>query len=147
MMDIYEYLKADHAKVSDLFKLFDKTKVPEVKIEIVDMIIQELSLHAHTEQDTFYKALEQYPESKDAALHGVKEHAEIDAMIDKILPIDEPTKEWENDVLELKKLVEHHVKEEEGKIFDKAKKVLSKEQTYIIKEQMHYLKTTILQEI
>lgn len=40
--------------------------------------------------------------------------------------------------------MEHHVREEEGDVFNKAKKVLSKEQAWEIKEKMHYLKGNFL---
>ena len=146
-MDIYEYLKLDHQKVDKLFKQFEDTEDYDLKFQIVALIIQELFVHAESEQATFYKALEQFEISKSEGLHGEKEHAEIEEKMDELGKSVNPTKAWEKKVLELKKLVQHHVKEEEGKMFSKAKKVLSKEQTYVIKEQMHYLKSKMLNKL
>jgi hemerythrin superfamily protein len=142
-MDIYDYLKADHEKVAHLFKQFEKTKEYELKSAIVAMIIQELYVHAESEQATFYKALEQFQTSREIALHGEKEHHEIEVLMDDIISHMEDTRAWNKKVIKLKKLVQHHVKEEEGKMFRKAKKVLLQPQPFVLKEQMHYLKSTL----
>ena len=141
-MDIYDYLKMDHQKVAHLFKLFENSKIEQRKKEIVAFIEKELLVHAYAEQETFYRLLAQYPESKQVALHGEKEHLEIEEQIKRIN--EDRNNGWEHAVITLKKLVDHHVKEEEGDVFSKAKKVLSQEQAMILKEQMHYLKGDLL---
>jgi hemerythrin superfamily protein len=146
-MDIYDYLKADHKKVSDLFALYEKTTAEKIKIDIATMIIDELFIHAETEQATFYKTLEEYAVSEDAALHGEKEHAEIEALMTELATVRKTSKDFDNKMKRLKKLVAHHVKEEEGEIFKKAKKVLSQEQALILKEKMHYLKGEVAQAL
>jgi hemerythrin superfamily protein len=141
-MDIYEYLKMDHEKVAHLFNLFEKSELIERKKQIVTLLSKELLVHAHAEQETFYKVLTQYPESKEEALHGQKEHNEIEEQIKLIN--SSAGSQWEEAVLKLKELVEHHVREEEGEIFKKAKKNISDEEAVIIKEKMHYLKGSFL---
>jgi hypothetical protein len=44
-------------------------------------------------------------------------------------------------------LVEHPVNDEEGKIFRKAKKVLSDEDSFVIREQMHDYKEKMLEKM
>lgn len=141
-MDIYDYLKMDHEKVSHLFKLFENSKIKARKKEIVAWISKELLVHAHAEQETFYKALTMHPEGRDKALHGEEEHNEIEEQIKKINIASDS--QWEEEVIALKKLVEHHVREEEGEIFSTAKKIFSKEDAIVLKEKMHYLKGTFL---
>ena len=143
-MDIYEYLKLDHQHVSKLFKQFEKSNSKIRKQQIVKMICQELLVHAHSEQDTFYKVLEQYQTAEDEALHGEKEHREIEEQINKVLKSKDFGSSWIEKVKKLKELVDHHVSEEEGKIFKKAKKVISDHEAMVIKEQMHYLKQELL---
>ncbi|WP_454783558.1 hemerythrin domain-containing protein [Legionella sp. WA2022007384] len=139
-MDIYEYLKMDHDHVAHLFDQFEQSELPTRRKQIVALIAQELLIHAHSEQETFYKALKHYDLTKEEATHGKKEHKEIENQIKLILHSTEYGAPWVNKVNKLKRIVEHHVSEEEGTIFDKAKKVLSREEAYDIKEQMHYLK-------
>jgi hemerythrin superfamily protein len=141
-MDIYDYLKMDHDKVDHLFQLFEKSTLLKRQQETVALIIQELLVHAHSEQETFYKFLLKFPETKEIALHGEKEHRDIEEQVHLISKAS--GKQWNDAVLKLKEIVHHHVKEEEGKIFNKAKKVISPEEALIIKEKMHYLKGKFL---
>lgn len=143
-MDIYEYLKMDHQNVSQLFKQFESTEPVERKRQIMALIAQELLIHAHSEQETFYDILKQFEQTKDMATHGQKEHKEIEDKIALILHSNEHGSQWVKKVKELNELVEHHVSEEEGDIFKQAQKVLSAEDAYVIKEKMHYLKQRML---
>lgn len=141
-MNIYDYLKMDHQKVAHLFQLFEQSKNEKRQKEIVCLITQELMVHAHSEQEIFYKELAKYPESKDIAEHGEKEHLEIDAQLEKIAKATPSN--WHAAVLKLKELVEHHVREEENEAFKKAQSVLSDDSALILKEKMHYLKGIFL---
>ncbi|AUH74281.1 hemerythrin domain-containing protein [Legionella sainthelensi] len=143
-MNIYEYLKLDHEHVSQLFHQFEKSKILTRKKQIVFLIAQELLVHAHSEQETFYRALQLFETTKENAVHGKKEHKEIEEQINLILHSQEFGASWVKKVEKLKEIVEHHVKEEEGAIFTKAQKVLSKEDAYDLKEKMHYLKQYLL---
>ncbi|QMT59816.1 hemerythrin domain-containing protein [Legionella sp. PC997] len=143
-MDIYEYLKMDHDHVAHLFDQFKESELPARRKQIMSLIAQELLIHAHSEQETFYEALKQYDLTKEDATHGKKEHKEIENQIKLILHSKEYGSPWVNQVNKLKKIVEHHVDEEEGTIFENARKVLSKEEAYEIKERMHYVKQHLL---
>ena len=143
-MDIYDYLKLDHQHVAELFKQFEGSQLAERRKQIAALIAQELIVHAHSEQETFYKALKQFESTKKEALHGQKEHKEIEDQINLILHSKEFGASWVKKVNKLKEIVDHHVNEEEGEIFKQAKTVLSQEDAYVIKEQMHYLKQHLL---
>lgn len=146
-MDIYEYLQRDHKKVANLFAQFENEENPLYKSEIFDLIGLELFLHAESEAETFYKALMESEASAEEAKHGENEHDKIEKCIFALMNSEDRDTTWQNKVLKLKELVEHHVSDEEGKIFNAAKQVLTKEEAYILKEKMHYLKMKIKQEI
>lgn len=143
-MDIYKYLKLDHAHVAHLFKQLKHADCNTRKRQIVSFIAQELIAHAESEQETFYKTLEAHLKNSEEVKHGEKEHKEIEKQIHKIFHEKSPSETWNNDVKRLQEIVDHHVKEEESKIFKVARQVLSKEDAYYIKEKMHYLKHKIL---
>lgn len=147
MDTIYDYLKADHDKVADLFKQFEKAPTYQAKFDYVLYLINELLLHAEAEAETFYKALEKHSDSQEEAWHGEEEHQEIMNKVSDILSIKTLDKEWEDKVMELKKLVEHHVSEEEGKLFRHAKKVFTDYEAYVLRERMHDMKDKILRKI
>ncbi|MFJ1269955.1 hemerythrin domain-containing protein [Legionella lytica] len=142
-MDIYDYLKMDHDKVAHLFKLFEQSTLESRKREIVALINKELIVHAHAEQEIFYRALEKFPETRDIAQHGEQEHRELEAQLQKINTASQ--EQWNTEVLVLKELVEHHVKDEEQEMFNQAKSVISEENALMLKEKVHYLKGIFLQ--
>lgn len=143
-MDIYEYLKLDHQKVAKLFDLYETAISKRNKLEIFEMIKKELLVHADSEAETFYRALEANRKSEDEALHGEQEHREIKNKLEEISTLKNPDNGMDKKIIELKKLVEHHVSDEEGRIFNIAKKVLTEEQAYILKEQMHAEKERLI---
>lgn len=145
-MDIYEYIKADHEYIAHLFKQFDNSDLPVRQRQIIELIAQELMIHAHAEQKTFYKVLMEFPQTKDNALHGKKEHQQIEEQINNILLKNEDV-DWYKNIKKFRELVEHHVKEEENNLFKKAKQFLSVEDAYNLKEKMHYMKFLLITEM
>lgn len=144
MDTIYDYLKWDHKKVDDLFTQFEKTPTLKAKTDFAKMICKELLIHAIAEQETFYAYLKNEAETRDEIIHSEKEHDQIKNQILEILTTKNITKAWEDKVIELMKIVKHHVKEEENDLFPKAKKVISDYEAYVIREKMHDYKEKIL---
>lgn len=146
-MDIYEYLKMDHAKVADLFKLYQTAPSEKNKLEIFGMIREELLLHAESEAKTFYKTIKDNVENESIILHSEDEHDEIKSKIADIERHHHASKEMDEKMVELQDIVDHHVAEEEGRVFKQAKKVLTDKQSYQLKEQMHALKAKLAREL
>ena len=76
-MDAITMLKDDHKTVEALFKRFEKAgdKAYVQKREIVDRIIEELSIHAAVEEQVFYPVTRAtVPAVEDTALESLEEH-------------------------------------------------------------------------
>ena len=142
-MDIYTYLKKDHKKVADLMDQVLASKNPNERKELFDTIKTELTLHADSEEATFYKAIEDATRSKsvhEQMDHADEEHAEIRDYLETLETIDITTEEWIEQFGEFKHSVTHHVHEEEGDIFEKAKKYLTDKQVKDLAAEMDALK-------
>jgi hemerythrin superfamily protein len=140
-MDIYKYLKKDHQKVSQLFKQIIQEEDANKREVLFLEVKKELELHADPEDKTFYKALKKNSKGKKDAEHGEKEHTEIkDALkkLSKISPTE--TVKWLVQFGELKQIVEHHVEDEEGKMFKDGKKIISAKRAKELAEEMEALK-------
>ena len=146
-MKIYNYLKKDHQLVNNLFDRLIAAKTDATRIRLQDKLINEILIHAMTEQNTFYKKLKKYDESEECANHGIKEHKDIKSHIDTLIKKDFGTKEWLKAVRELKKTVKHHVREEEGKMFKLAREVLTDQQAEDLTKQMSTMKTDVKREM
>ena len=77
LMDAITLLTDDHKTVEQLFKRFEKAgdRALVEKREIVDRIIEELSVHAAIEEQVFYPvARATVPGTEDIALESLEEH-------------------------------------------------------------------------
>jgi len=142
-MDIYKYLKKDHDKVADLMEQVISTKDLTERQSIFETIKRELSLHADTEEQTFYKAIDDATRSKaveEKVEHANEEHDEIREYLAKLTSTPLTDELWIETFGEFKHSVTHHVEEEEGEIFEKAKKYLSHEDAVQLAKDMDALK-------
>jgi hypothetical protein len=101
----------------------------------------ELDLHSHIEETIFYPALKNAEESRDITLEGYEEHKVIKNLLTELDRAKKPSDEWTAKFSVLKESVEHHVGEEEGELFSKAKDVLTDEQAEALGDKMAAEKT------
>lgn len=149
-MDIYNYLKKDHKKVADLMQQVIDTKEPGERQALFETIKQELTLHADSEEKTFYDAIEKATRSKsveEQVEHAHHEHDEIREYLQKLstTPIEDEL--WIETFGEFKHSVTHHVEEEEGEIFEKAKKYLSSHEATKLAKDMDALKMELKENL
>lgn len=145
-MDIYNYLKKDHQKVADLMEQVVASKDPAERQSLFETIKMELTLHADTEEQTFYKAIEDATRSKqveEKIEHANHEHDEIREYLEKLSTTSVSDELWLETFGEFKHSVTHHVEEEEGEIFEKAKKYLSSQEAKDLAKQMDRLKKQV----
>ena len=124
--DAVTLLTADHAKVKKLFKEFEDLKdddgSAEDKSALVTQICNELKVHAQIEEEIFYPAVRKAIDDGDLMDEALVEHAgakELIAQLENMSPDDEL---YDAKVIVLREQIQHHVNEEEGEMFPKAKK-------------------------
>ncbi len=126
-MDAFELLKNDHKKVSQLFKEIESAS-GQAKTQVFSRLKRELDVHAHIEEKVFYPALENTDEARDITLEAYEEHKVVKDLLGELASGGAPSDEWDAKLTVLKENVEHHVEEEEGELFSKARRALSREQ-------------------
>ncbi len=140
-MNIYTYLKKDHAKVARLFKKIIAANSNKIRKLLFLQVKKELELHADPEHTTFYKALKESSKGKEDVSHGDKEHNEIKKSLRKLSKISlNNISKWLVQLGELKYIVEHHVEDEESNMFNHAKKVISTARSNELAMEMQQLK-------
>jgi hemerythrin superfamily protein len=140
IMDIYSYLQNDHQKVTNLLEKILSTDDVAKRRTLFNEVKQLLLLHAETENATFYKTLKTFDLTKARIEHAEDEHAEIKEFFAKLSSGEFNTPEWIEQLGELKQVITHHVEEEEGEIFEKAKQVLTQQQANQLAADMDSLK-------
>jgi hemerythrin superfamily protein len=129
-MDAIALLKADHEKVDALFAQLEETteRAEKTREELFTKLKQELDLHTHVEEKIFYPALKESDKTRDITMEGIQEHHVVKVLLRELDAMPVTSETWTAKLKVLKENVEHHVEEEEGDMFKKARTVLNQQQ-------------------
>ena len=141
-MNPFALLKADHEKVAAMLETIEDTTERAVKgrDELFARLKMELDLHAMIEEEIFYPALEDTEEAREITLEAYEEHRVVKQLLAELEAEPKDTEEWTAKFTVLKENVEHHVEEEEGELFKKARQALSEEEIETLGEQLQNAK-------
>ncbi len=124
-MDAIALLTRDHENVAHMFEQYEALgdRAHASKKKLATQICTELTKHATAEEEIFYPAVKAAGKEEDELVdEATVEHASAKDLIAQIMAM-EPTEElFDAKVKFLGELIEHHVKEEEGEMFPKARK-------------------------
>ena len=148
-MDAITMLKADHDKVKALLEDLDATTERGVKTreELFATIKGELTVHEIIEEEIFYPALKSHPKAVDIVLEGYEEHHVVDVLMGELESLDVSDETWGAKASVMKENVEHHMEEEEGEMFQKARQVFDRQELEDLGERMARRKATAQQEL
>jgi hypothetical protein len=147
-MNAFQLLKEDHQKVSGIFQQLEPTteRAEKTRTELFAKLKEELDIHARIEESIFYPAIKQAAETREIVLEGFEEHHVVKMLLKELesMPVD--TEEWAAKLKVLQENVEHHVEEEEGEMFQKARQVITEEEINELGARMEELKTQLKQQ-
>jgi len=142
-------LKSDHDKVKKLLTELESTTERGVKRreELFATIKGELTVHEIIEEEIFYPELKSHPKAKDIVLEAVEEHDVVNTLMGQLedLPVDDET--WGPKAKVMKENIEHHIEEEEGEMFSKARQVFDKAELDDLGERMERRKASAQTEL
>lgn len=145
-MDALKLLKEDHDKVKKILQDLEDTTERAVKTreELFGRLQKELDVHEAIEEEILYPALKEHPKTKELALEAYEEHHVVDMVMEEIqdVPFDDET--WAAKLTVAKENLEHHIEEEEGEMFDQARKVFSDEELGELGDRMQARKSELL---
>jgi hemerythrin superfamily protein len=141
-MNAFQLLKEDHQKVSGLFQQIEPTteRAEKTRTELFEQLKQNLDVHARIEEAIFYPSIKKAAETREVVLEGFEEHHVIKMLLKELEAIPVDTEQWTAKLKVLQENVEHHVEEEEGEMFQKARDVLTEEQINQLGAQMEEMK-------
>lgn len=136
-MDVYQVLKEDHREVAKMLQQLSKSSERSTKTreQLFVKLKEALIAHSKAEEKIFYSSINQ-ADAKELVSEAKHEHHEVERLLNEMEKMDVSSPEWLNKLKELKKKVEHHVKEEEGQIFKQAHKLISAEEADTMGEEI-----------
>jgi hemerythrin superfamily protein len=137
-MDAIALLEADHRKVEKLLNKLDETTERAVKTreDLFSTLRSELVAHEMVEEEIFYPALKEHPRARDIVLEGYEEHHVVDEILAELAAVSFDDETWSAKFSVMKENLEHHIEEEEGDMFKKARQVLDKGELATLGEAM-----------
>jgi hemerythrin-like domain-containing protein len=141
-VNAFTLLKEDHKKVAGILEKIDATTERGIKTreELFTQLKTELDIHAEIEETIFYPALKEHDETRDITLEGIEEHRIVKELLAELESMAKDDEVWTAKMTVLKENIEHHVEEEEGEMFSKARKALSQEEIETLGTRMEAAK-------
>ena len=113
-------LVVDHEKVELLFEEIEGAQTPDQRRGLVAQLDAELTRHTRAEEEVLYPYIRKYVPDGDSLMDEAEhEHDEAKQALVDVATYDPSTSEFRDALQTLKKLVDHHVREEEREIFPK----------------------------
>lgn len=148
-MQIYDILIKDHRKVTKLLEQlidFDKDSKLETRNQLINKIREELIPHSRAEETVLYNTMREIKPTSDLVSHGYQEHIKAEALLRTLQLQDRVDAGWHSTAFKLKETLDHHINEEEHKIFDAAKNVFTGEEAEMMGQAFENLKPQITKE-
>ncbi|HYY51357.1 MAG TPA: hemerythrin domain-containing protein [Myxococcales bacterium] len=137
-MDAIALLQRDHQEVEQLFKQFEKLteRAHKSKERIVNKVIRELAIHSAVEEMLFYPAVRtaalkatvrSLKEAADTVLESLEEHHVVKWTLSELEKMSSDDERYDAKFKVLMESVRHHVEEEQGELFPKARRLLGED--------------------
>ena len=147
-MDALTLLRNDHDKVKKLLRELEPTtdRAEKTRTELFQKIKTELTVHEIIEEEIFYPTLKQHPKAKEIVLEGYEEHNVVDTLMGELeaLPVTDET--WGAKASVMIENIEHHIEEEEGEMFQKARQVFDRQELEDLGKAMETRKAEAMRE-
>ncbi len=141
-MDAIALLEADHAKVKKMLAEGEETteRAEKTRTELFEKLKEEMLIHERIEEEIFYPALKSHPKARDVVLEGYEEHHVVDEIMGELetTPVTDET--WGAKFTVMKENIEHHIEEEEGDMFKKARQIFDADELEALGDRMLELK-------
>ena len=134
-MNAIELLESQHREVEDLFEEIEDSDDLEMKAELFEQLADKLAIHATIEEHHFYPAVKE-KRTEDILLESLQEHLAVKRVLADLLENSVEDETFDAQLTVLKETVSHHVEEEEGDLFPKVRKILSKDQLEAVGQAM-----------
>ena len=126
--DALELLTMQHDEVDELIGQIEDSDDPAEKAELFGELADKLAAHATMEEKLFYPSV-MAKQTEDLLIESTEEHLSVKRILADMLTLDVEDAHFDAKLTVLKEQVRHHARdEEEGELFPKVRKILSKDE-------------------
>ncbi|GAB3452417.1 hypothetical protein GCM10027321_01120 [Massilia terrae] len=124
---ITDMIRFDHSHMMVTFHQYTRDKPPSVKKALAETICTAVDIHAKLEEELFYPVMRQLTSDERVMAKSEPEHDEMRAVIALLRRTDPHSPDHDRLVLDLMRLVIHHVADEETVLLPQAEQMLDKD--------------------
>ncbi|MGZ6544162.1 MAG: hemerythrin domain-containing protein [Actinomycetota bacterium] len=137
-MDALQLLKEDHEKVKRMLEELDATteRAEKTRTETFQRLKHDLTIHETIEEEFLYPALEEFAKTKDITLEAFEEHHVVDQIVAELEDTAVSDETWGAKLTVMKENLEHHIEEEEGDMFPRARQVMDRDELLDLGDKM-----------
>jgi len=128
--DVIAVLKQDHREVREMFRKYKGLgpRATKSRQRIADQVVKELSKHAAAEEQVLYPGLRKLRGGDRMADHGLDEHQQVKEQLNALLRAKPDDADFDGLMRAVKSSVDEHVREEEGEVFPKLRREMTKDE-------------------
>ncbi|MCH8684521.1 hemerythrin domain-containing protein [Pedomonas mirosovicensis] len=119
--DATDLLQRDHRQVESWFHACESLSDQQQKAELIQKICMALKVHTQIEEEIFYPRFRAETDEQGLVQEAIDEHAEVKRLIAEVEQRQAQGQDCTEQLREMQQCVMHHVKEEEGEMFPKAR--------------------------
>lgn len=119
--DALELLADDHRRIDAMFDRYEHAPDDGQRLRLVEAICTELSIHAQLEEELFYGALRDVLAEERPIDDAEVEHGSIRHIVTELREGSPESRHYDANVRVLGAYVRHHVEEEQGRLFPRAR--------------------------
>lgn len=121
---LFDLLKQDHRQAESMMQQL--STLPQNERETIFLDLHDALLqHMQLEEQFLYPRLQSFQECTSLIQDAMKEHQEAKSFLQQMDRMDINTQEFISTLQKLQQGVQHHIQEEENKVFPKAQQLLS----------------------
>ena len=144
-MNALDMLKKDHEVVKGILDQLENTtqRATKKRTELFAKLKEELSAHETIEEEIFYPALREHEEAREIVNAAYEEHQLVDYVLEDMSELSPDDEAWTAKLSVAKENIEHHIAEEEGEMFTRAREAFDKKQLEDLAVQMEERKQAL----
>jgi hemerythrin superfamily protein len=139
-----DILTHDHRKVDGLIAVLENLSGADTNSnapnETFIQFRDNFMIHGQVEEQIFYPALKENPETASLVEHAVDEHQEVKQLLAQMETLAPNSDEFQRLLKKAKDDIQHHVEEEESEMFVKARHVLGEQKMEELGRQIKQMK-------
>jgi hemerythrin superfamily protein len=136
--DIYERLHQDHERHKQLISQIEETSGDSTeRRDLFKQLMKDVMGHSSAEEETLYSKLLSISETRQQTQHSTSEHGEVGMMLVELSEADMGASAWLTKFNKLGQEYNHHVEEEEGKMFPAAKKQIDEQTAVRLRDEFN----------